>query len=1007
MKPSFALNFTDDSIQLLHRTGKGWVPVGETPFAAPDLDDALDYMRKTALGLEPAGFSTQLVIPNSQIKYLEVEAPGPDDEARRAQILIALEGKTPYAAEDLVFDWSGKGKKLRVAVLARETLQEAEGFASTHKFNPLGFTAIPASGDFSGGPWFGETSQASSLLADGETVEHDAGAIVIFSRDLPRDVATPEPESDPQPQLDLAPEPPTPAINDAPPQDNNLAADPVADPAEDDSALLAALAEDTPAVSTQADIAPTEHKPKDPRPTDPAPAIDDMAPAPLAAASAPAVAHAPDLPVMAAASKPAAGAADVTAKDDLAGDEAPFTHVSDNQAFPEDDEGPDSAPDAPAPKASPVGSIVDPGLDDDIPPAPPSSAMVAFASRRAVDAQGRAPTLGAASRPDPAALARAAKGKPIEDLPPMPRPPQAPGRPAATRPASDTAGGLRAGVGRSLGSLVSSPALGGTRKAKVKPGPLPPPPAKPLVPSDPTADEAAKSLTRPGGTFGKAPVKPVKSRGVLFLSLVAVLLLCLALVAAWSSYYLANRTADPATTSVAAADPASDPSPDTSTPAVEDEMFADGEADLIDPNADPAATADSQTGPDTALVEDLPGTQPLPDNQDEVFVSTSDGAPPALDALSLPPPEATSDALPTPQMPPPPFGTVYAFDENGLLIPTPDGILSPEGVLLIAGKPPVVPPVRSEAAAAAALAAAAAPATETTPTVEALAIGETAPSAAPDAGPDTAPETAQTEEPAVQPAVQPNPDLADRRPKPRPAGLAPNPLAPNSDDAALTVEPGTVVTSLRPRSRPQAVLAAGDRARQETETASLAAAAATPTAVPDETEAQLAAAAAAEAANPSVLAISRRPAARPKDFNRAVEAAVAAAIRAPTPKPEPDPEPAPKKAAKAPAPDLKPDEKAEVDEPEVAAGKAPKVPTKASVAKQATYANAINLSKINLIGVYGTPSKRYALIRQANGKYKKVYVGDKIDGGKVQAITDGEVRYKKGSRLISLKMPKG
>ncbi|MEZ5796296.1 MAG: hypothetical protein R3D63_01605 [Paracoccaceae bacterium] len=53
MKPSFALNFTDDSIQLLHRTSRGWSKIGETLFSATDLDDALDYMRKAALGLEP------------------------------------------------------------------------------------------------------------------------------------------------------------------------------------------------------------------------------------------------------------------------------------------------------------------------------------------------------------------------------------------------------------------------------------------------------------------------------------------------------------------------------------------------------------------------------------------------------------------------------------------------------------------------------------------------------------------------------------------------------------------------------------------------------------------------------------------------------------------------------------------------------------------------------------------------------------------------------------------
>ncbi|MFD2104476.1 pilus assembly protein PilP [Tabrizicola soli] len=76
------------------------------------------------------------------------------------------------------------------------------------------------------------------------------------------------------------------------------------------------------------------------------------------------------------------------------------------------------------------------------------------------------------------------------------------------------------------------------------------------------------------------------------------------------------------------------------------------------------------------------------------------------------------------------------------------------------------------------------------------------------------------------------------------------------------------------------------------------------------------------------------------------------------------------------------------------------------MAKQATFADAINLSKLNLIGTYGTDSRRYALIRQSNGRYKKVTVGDKIDGGTIKAITETEVRYQKGGRLLSLKLPR-
>ncbi len=85
----------------------------------------------------------------------------------------------------------------------------------------------------------------------------------------------------------------------------------------------------------------------------------------------------------------------------------------------------------------------------------------------------------------------------------------------------------------------------------------------------------------------------------------------------------------------------------------------------------------------------------------------------------------------------------------------------------------------------------------------------------------------------------------------------------------------------------------------------------------------------------------------------------------------------------------------------------PSIPSSASVSREATTRNAINLRTVNLIGVYGTPSDRRALIRLSNGRYQKVQVGDRLDGGRVSAIGDSELRYQKGSRNLILKMPKG
>jgi hypothetical protein len=397
---------------------------------------------------------------------------------------------------------------------------------------------------------------------------------------------------------------------------------------------------------------------------------------------------------------------------------------------------------------------------------------------------------------------------------------------------------------------------------------------------------------------------------------------------------------------------------------------------------EPSPETAPEPAPDTTITTELSAAQPPVEDQDEIFLAAMDAPPPALDALALPVPSAVTDAAPDAPMPPPAFGTVYQFDANGLLKPTPEGILSPEGVFLVAGPPPLVPPARSAAAIAAALAAAsvapAAPETETDdPAVLPLATAGAS--------------LVTGSEPTIAEPVLSDPAMAGFRPRPRPEGLAP--VA--DDDAALTTVSLTAVAGLRPLARPASVLASASASRPADELgaqgASLAA----------QAEADLAAAAALEAQDPSIVAISKRPEARPRDLSRAVEAAVAAAVR----EAEPQPEAEVVAAAAAPAPDLKPEEQDEVDEPDTATV-APKIPTKASVAKQATFKNAINLSKINLIGTYGTDSKRYALVRQSNGRYKKVKVGDKIDGGTVKAITATEVRYQKGGKLLTLAMPK-
>ena len=155
-------------------------------------------------------------------------------------------------------------------------------------------------------------------------------------------------------------------------------------------------------------------------------------------------------------------------------------------------------------------------------------------------------------------------------------------------------------------------------------------------------------------------------------------------------------------------------------------------------------------------------------------------------------------------------------------------------------------------------------------------------------------------------------------------------------------------------------------------------------------------------ASAAALEVSRRPMARPRNFKAAVETALAAAIAA---EPAVVVAAAPKATAQ-PSPQPAADVPEELDEPEPSRA-APKLPTSASVAKQATQRNALNLGEMTLIGLYGTPNNRRALVRMPNGRFFKVGVGDRLDGGKVIAIGDGQLTYQKGSRPVTLKLLKG
>lgn len=348
-----------------------------------------------------------------------------------------------------------------------------------------------------------------------------------------------------------------------------------------------------------------------------------------------------------------------------------------------------------------------------------------------------------------------------------------------------------------------------------------------------------------------------------------------------------------------------------------------------------------------------PGVIPL----DDLFIAAIDGATLTQDALALPRADSyQTDVSPAGVASPAAAGIAFELDALGLVDPTPEGTTTPDGIIVYLGQPAVVPP-------------------PTPPRIE----------------------TAEAEDP-----LQPN--LPDIRPRGRPGDLVEN--AERARLGGLTVsELGGVRPLARPYEPAPPEPEVDPAAETETETAQAAEDAPQ---VNEDGDAFI-------PLSPAEMRLAaQKPKIRPSNFARTIARAQAAEQRRQRASTTAGPAAAASTASAAatttaPATTEAAPSTSNRSGPAVPRNQTarPTGPTPASVAKQATIKNAINLRQVNLIGVYGTPSNRRALVRLSSGRYKKVQVGDRIDGGQIVAIGDSELRYRKSGRNVVLRMPRG
>ncbi len=518
----------------------------------------------------------------------------------------------------------------------------------------------------------------------------------------------------------------------------------------------------------------------------------------------------------------------------------------------------------------------------------------------------------------------------------------------------------------------SAPKLGGAPAKTAPPAPkvksvAQPKPAPKAVPVVPPAASRMKTIPPSAVAAELAKVDPIaqlaakEKRGkprFLGLILTAILLVCLGLAALLSSYVLpenavsrflglssetevADNITEPALIEGIEADLtieeeielANLPMDQTLPDLTGQTDFTTAEPDVLPERPEPISEAEAEVAYAATGIWQHTNTLNLGtatrSSLDDLYIASLDPSPEFEDAPALTQQITGGGEVDLVAFtPPPPPGVIFDIDERGLVVATPEGALSPEGVMVFQGAPPVRPGRRPEGVGVA-----------------------------------TAVEEPESRLAGIRPLQRPD-DLIERRERATLGGLSRPELA-----------------GIRPVQRPESI-----QQRAEAIARALAEAEA---ATQQEAEEALTA--------PTKLAVatSRRAPAKPRNFARIVSKARE--------------KPAEARQAAVQTASASTASPSRGSGPAVARSSRAK-PTgrvSATVARAATDNNAISLGRVALVGVFGTSSRRSALVRMPNGRFKKVGIGDRVDGGRVAAINNNSLRYTKGGRTVTLEMPKG
>ena len=167
MSSKFLLHLSSDSIDLERQCASGrWHRLGSVSPDTKHLIEALAHLRQTVVTEASNPLEVLVALPADQIKRVDLD----HTDTSTAALQRALAGQTPYEFHELCVDCLPTPRGQTIAVIAQETLEEAESLTQAFGFKAAGFVALP------GGAWennfsvfqragYGEQSRPSAYSA--------------------------------------------------------------------------------------------------------------------------------------------------------------------------------------------------------------------------------------------------------------------------------------------------------------------------------------------------------------------------------------------------------------------------------------------------------------------------------------------------------------------------------------------------------------------------------------------------------------------------------------------------------------------------------------------------------------------------------------------------------------------------------------------------------------------------------------------------------------------------